>query len=416
MKEQGIISTKIPDVLELTYVQLSALITGNQLTVGRKYLIIDYQTVHTIPGTTDTNTGPTEPLLVTALRTNELEPIAYSTLHPDDIIYYEWDNSLTYKVSGATKGFIYRRLDTKENIDIPFDFRNVKFRRWEIDVPTVWDINTVYTTTSIVVGSDDYIYLSMVNGNTGNDPVLDTYHWMKFNFKNNTYTSHLISGIPLNGYTIPVSANYQDLIINVGSDTTITYGGIYNRTINVCNLVFVNGTTRMNLSFTTTATGTIGFVRDSVIKTNQFSTIYIDTITTSYINTENLVQLYIRTIDDCIINSNLSGCNLKIIDDCNFFRSSISSLTVNYSGLGFGFFKNNFYGDINGLKILFGSSLSFSYNNIYDLGASAALLDFLSATHVFGNYTKEWVRNSNGQAVLKYIDSTNTQQFVNPTA
>jgi len=75
----------VSGVTEVTYAQLMSLIGANQLSTGSKYLITDYQTVHTIPNTTDTNTGTVEPLLVTAISTNELAPEAYSALFPDDI-------------------------------------------------------------------------------------------------------------------------------------------------------------------------------------------------------------------------------------------------------------------------------------------------------------------------------------------
>jgi len=132
----GGVYTKLID--EVTYAELAALISGSDLIQGRQYLITDYRTVHTIPNTVDTNTGTLEPLIVTALSTTDLEPVAYSTTHKDDIVYYDPVNNS--KVNGSTKGCIYRRIDTVNNSDIPFDWREVKFRRWQIDVDTVFDI------------------------------------------------------------------------------------------------------------------------------------------------------------------------------------------------------------------------------------------------------------------------------------
>ena len=101
----------VTPLTSVTYAQLAALISGSDLIQGRQYLITDYQTVHTIPGTADTNTGSTEPLIVTAISVNELSPIAYSTTYPDDIIHYSPVNDLS-AVPGCTKGHIYRRIDT----------------------------------------------------------------------------------------------------------------------------------------------------------------------------------------------------------------------------------------------------------------------------------------------------------------
>ena len=108
----------------ITYSELSSLISVSGLTIGTKYLITDYQTVHTIPNTEDTNTGEVEPLLVTAITLNQLANECYSLIYPQDIIYYDIENDQTM-VAGCTKGYIYRRIDTKQNNDIPFDFRQV---------------------------------------------------------------------------------------------------------------------------------------------------------------------------------------------------------------------------------------------------------------------------------------------------
>ncbi len=118
----------LSDSIELTYAELFAHIAAGTLIPSTAYLITDYQTVHTIPNTTDTNTGPLEPLLVTATAVNKLAPIAFSPAFPDDIIFYNPSNNQTM-VPGCTKGYIYRRIDTKQNNDLPLDFRSVKIVR-----------------------------------------------------------------------------------------------------------------------------------------------------------------------------------------------------------------------------------------------------------------------------------------------
>ncbi len=64
---------------------------------------------------------------------NKLMNITYSTLFPQDVIYYDIENNQTM-VSGCKNGYIYRRIDTLKNNDIGFDYRNAKFRRWQIEV------------------------------------------------------------------------------------------------------------------------------------------------------------------------------------------------------------------------------------------------------------------------------------------
>ena len=175
-------------VKEITYEGLTDLIDANLLSVGNKYLITDYQTVHTIPNTTDTNTGDIEPLLVTAISVNELAPEAYSALFPDDVIYYSPTND-QIMVPGCTKGYIYRRVDTKQNNDIPFDFRQVKFRRWQLLRPT-WDDVTTYAKGIVVKSTiDNTLWLSIRNGNLNNAIVGNDSYWRQFEWDNLSYVS-----------------------------------------------------------------------------------------------------------------------------------------------------------------------------------------------------------------------------------
>src|ERR1035437_2580010 len=139
-------------VTNVTHSELTGLTSTSGLTTGGLYLITDYQTVHTIPNTSDVNTGSTEPLLVTASSTTTLKPEAYSSLFPQDVIYYDFNNRQDI-LPGCTMGYIYRRIDTLQNNDIPFDFRNVKFRRWQIDVTNVWNSGTTNNQTDVVISS-----------------------------------------------------------------------------------------------------------------------------------------------------------------------------------------------------------------------------------------------------------------------
>lgn len=177
---------------DLTYAQLVAAIAAGELNEGEGIWITDYQTVHTIPNTSDTNTGEIEPLLVTAISNNELKPEAYSVAFPDDVIYYNPTNDQTM-VPGCTKGYIYRRVDTKQSNDFPFDFRQVKFRRWQINA-TNWNSATQYSKLSVVkrttgtTAQQLEVYISLVGSNI-NHVVTDAAYWRRFEFDNLTYIS-----------------------------------------------------------------------------------------------------------------------------------------------------------------------------------------------------------------------------------
>ncbi len=114
-----------------THAQLYALVSNEELIPGANYLISDYRTTYTQPVSNFAMQGDMEPLVVRAVSTSEFDPVAVSTLHPKDIIYYDINSSQS-RVPGCTKGYIYRRIDTILNNDLPFDFRQVKFRRWKI--------------------------------------------------------------------------------------------------------------------------------------------------------------------------------------------------------------------------------------------------------------------------------------------
>lgn len=82
----------------------------------------------------DPITIPVEPIIVEAVTSDALGPIAYSTLYPKDIIFYDIDSSKWGDLEAPTsKGFISRRIDTEKNIDVAQDFRGVVVRRWACD-------------------------------------------------------------------------------------------------------------------------------------------------------------------------------------------------------------------------------------------------------------------------------------------
>jgi len=203
-------------VINVTYSELTNLISANGLKPLQNYLITDYQTVHRIPNTSDINTGDIEPLLVTSISRNKLKPEAYSSLFPQDVIYYNHINDQTI-APGCTMGYIYRRIDTTQNNDICFDFRQAKFRRWEINVTNVWESGITYDINDVVT-YNDYIYVSLSDNNS--DDVTSIYwsnptnstNWLLYPFKNLTYSSYYnyYSTFNIGGAVIPITSNYQD--------------------------------------------------------------------------------------------------------------------------------------------------------------------------------------------------------------
>jgi len=225
---------KLSKAIPVSYQDLVILIQNDNLVFGQSYIITDYQTVHIISNTEDINTGEIEPLLVTAVSTNKLASEAHSLLYPQDIIYYEVTNDQTV-VAGCTKGYIYRRIDTKQNNDIPFDFRQVKFRRWQISQPT-WNSSETYNRGSVVKSTfDNTLWMSIVDNNL-NNPTNNSNYWRQFEFDNLTYISPFAETWNRSGdytFVLTCTINYQDYKMWVNaSDYDSAFNNKLDSTIN----------------------------------------------------------------------------------------------------------------------------------------------------------------------------------------
>lgn len=112
---------------------MQALITSNSLSVGAIYQFA-FTTKYTLNGVT-VSAPTSENFLIRAIAPNAVESRATSLSYPLDLV--EIDISATAPYNGK----ILRRKDPIKNLDAPFDWRNVKFRRG-ID-PTVASFYTV---------------------------------------------------------------------------------------------------------------------------------------------------------------------------------------------------------------------------------------------------------------------------------
>jgi len=193
-------------IIDTTYSNLYSLWNMGTLEPTATYRITDYASTHIIPNTSELYTPDVEPLIVTALDNASLSPIAYSINYPQDIIYYSIESDQA-KVNGCQYGYISRRIDTYQHNDIPFDFRNVVFRRWKIDVTNVWDINEMYGPGQVVLYAND-IYRCIkptydyVNNIYLNQDMKDYSYWYAVSWPNYSYIS------PSSGWDfMPVNQN-----------------------------------------------------------------------------------------------------------------------------------------------------------------------------------------------------------------
>jgi hypothetical protein len=144
-----------------------------------------------------------EPLVVYAYSSSNVSKEAYSNLFPQDIIHY--DPSLTYLDGTRTaKGFIVFRRDPIKAIECPYDWRNVRFKRWGID-PTGGDnpIPAMAVSTEYAIGDWAYhnnqIWLCIEDHTMGES--INTEYFISMGFYQNSVN-------PLVLPSIGIEANY----------------------------------------------------------------------------------------------------------------------------------------------------------------------------------------------------------------
>ena len=125
--------------IEVTYSEFYNLITNNQLAIGFRYAIIDFQTVYdqmdfdnsgNLKPTLTTKTGAIEQIWVLALSSNQIADKAYSATYPNDEIQYDWTYSTTLVNGAPAKGRITERIDEWNN-RTDYDHREIKFIRYD---------------------------------------------------------------------------------------------------------------------------------------------------------------------------------------------------------------------------------------------------------------------------------------------
>jgi hypothetical protein len=412
--------------ISLTYSDLYSLTQTSGLTVGQRYIINDYQTVYNIPNAFDensdpvVNTGQIEPLLVTALSTSKLMNIAYSTLFPQDIIYYDIESNQTM-VEGCTKGYIYRRIDTLKNNDIGFDYRNAKFRRWQMDVTTTDTdgAQSDYTKGNVVkkTGTNEvYIKLNDIEA----VEFTDTASWKRFEFDNLSYI------IPQEGDWYLINDAFQVIIQNSGMyfdfymfSTAPTTSGVQSSYNNIFKNKFDG-----NNSSIITASNTVFFGNNFNSNTigNNFNSntigndFYSNTIGNGFNNNTIGNGFSSNTIGNGFssntigndFSSNTIGNDFNSNTIGNNFYSNTIGNGFNNNTIGNGFSSNTIGNGFYSNTIGNGFSSNTIGNNFNNNGG----LDFTSATYVYQQYNKELFTNSENEQYLKYYDGDNVLQIV----
>ena len=136
-------------MIDKTYAELSTMRDNGELIAGQKYRITDYVTkvngfINNVGGLARSMEHPFD-IIVTAISNNKFSENAKAVLHEGDTYFANCDLSawqLWYCFANDStrfewadtingKGVIYRMIDEFDN-DIPYDFKNVQFKRFKI--------------------------------------------------------------------------------------------------------------------------------------------------------------------------------------------------------------------------------------------------------------------------------------------
>jgi len=218
------IEEKIIDIgryIELTYDELVILKDNAELIPGKRYKIMDFQTIHDIPYTMpwEQHIGSIEEIIVVANTIDTLSPTVYSELFPDDEIIYDIDKNTTDKTGTSRPGWIVYRKERIKQVETSFDFREVTIKRWRITSNTTYNSGTTYHYQSWVKdASGNRLYRSLIDGNIGND-LLDDDYWLEIenNFsyhKGTPWTAAERLGNMYESY-FTTSSSMLDLSVNI---------------------------------------------------------------------------------------------------------------------------------------------------------------------------------------------------------
>jgi hypothetical protein len=305
-------------------------------------------------------------------------------LTEQDYLNYDVDTLYvdTVYALGDAYGWITRRQDTFRNIDVPFDFRGRKYRRFEVD-------------------------LSVVN------PALGTGYWGQGdNYLNQGTTGNFID-VPSFGQD-----GYDAFTIkwtDMGGPDMYWYRG-YNDN-NVC-LGYFKGNVINPLSYN----NTLSAFFDNTVGSNFLSNtlgdnFHYNTVGSVFLNNTVGSNFKSNTVGDSFafnkINVNFQG---NMVGD-NFQSNTVGSVFLNNT-VGSNFnnntLGNNFSNNTVG-SVFLNNTVGNGFNR-NQIDYSLTSTNFTSATHVYGDYTCNIFKRSNNTFQLSYIDGSNVIQYTAITA
>lgn len=273
---------------------------------------------------------------------------------------------------GDAYGWIVRRQDTQRNIDVPFDFRGRKYRRFEVNLS---GINSAFGTYYFGQGNN---YLGQ--GTTGN-------YRDYLCFGNNGQEVFNVTWLNQGGPELDGNVGFNDNNVFVGEvSNCIISDRFFNNTLLG---PFASNITSGN--FTGNSFSTAGCyynnIACSVVNNICAGTFLGNTCPNKWFTLSSNRFTGSFSYNDVYANflSNTVGANLDVLN--NKFLQEFSSNTVSNGSA--------FTGQFN--------------NNIFKIGIAS--LNFNTATHVYESYTCEIFMRSNLTTQLSYVSGTNVVTY-----
>lgn len=255
-------------------------------------------------------------------------------------------------------GLIRKRIDTERNIEVDFDFRNVKFRRYYYNF-TDYNVNLMGGYYGIgdrylnLTPSGDYMDCNIFNTNNVKNVKINLNNsYFDASFFNTVFFCDSIFNLYINGFHV--------------KDNTISSPNILNMSINnIVGSFFLIKNSINNININNSI--------NNIVYCNSFENNNINSIYNSNIIAPNTItNNKINSIDSSQIYTDLNN---------NDISSDLKNVII-----------NNRYGYGN-----------FQYNKI-DVNLYG--VDFTNATHVFNSYNCTIVNRINNNPILYYFDSS----------
>ena len=371
-----------------TFSELTSLKANNELVPGKYYRISDFQLMWWNQSVNDATVKmglSAEPLIVLALSGDKISHEAKSEVYPQDTIYYDVDAISSYSWGTANtdtaipnfKGWIYRRIDHKLNIDIPWDWRHITVNCCRPDMSSIslYSSSSTYNLYDVVKNASDKLYYSIQDSNTGNSltttdrwlPVSDFTEGLTYFVTDESYGFRASNK---NGYFVNLPADTSTRIQQPTFTSSLVSQGTFQLT-NCNNIKIESGHSNVFLG-SNIYSNTIGnnFYSNTIGNNFFFNTIgnnfysntignffYSNTIGSFFYNNTIGNTFYYNTIGNTFYYNTIGNPFYYNTIGNNFYSNTIGTNFFNNT------IRNTFFNNTIGNSLYYNTIGSFFYNN-----------------------------------------------------